>query len=374
MRRLLILTILLIVYGSLYPWHFDFAGGRNPIIVLLDSWPAVWDRFALRDGIVNVVLYMPLGTAAMCVLARRFPGGLAFAPVIIGGAALSVAMELTQVYIPLRVCSLFDVVSNTAGTAIGAALAVGFGLTRPREARGGRWRLGEWLLLIAFAGYQLYPFFPVVSTTRLGQALAQLAAADGFVWHEVWCCGAEWFAAMLLVEAVGESLWAPVIVGALAARTVVVTRTVALHEVLGAVLAAIAWMAVRRGHARLRVGVWWMASALALRELAPFHFTASANPFTWIPFVPTFDSERQSALVILFRKAFDYAAMVWLLRERGVSYLRAGVGLALALAVLEAVQRYLPGRTPETTDAVLASLMTLILWTLHNFERQRGLA
>jgi VanZ family protein len=34
------------------------------------------------------------------------------------------------------------------------------------------------------------------------------------------------------------------------------------------------------------------------------------------------------------------------------------------LAVLEAIQRYLPGRTPESTDSVVALLMALVLWRL----------
>jgi VanZ family protein len=34
------------------------------------------------------------------------------------------------------------------------------------------------------------------------------------------------------------------------------------------------------------------------------------------------------------------------------------------LAVLEAVQRYLPGRTHEITDSVLTLLMALVLWRL----------
>jgi hypothetical protein len=66
--------------------------------------------------------------------------------------------------------------------------------------------------------------------------------------------------------------------------------------------------------------------------------------------------------------------MAWLLRAGGVSWARAGAAVAGALAVLEVVQRWLPGRTPETTDAVLALSLTLILWSLDNSQRRRGLA
>jgi len=63
--------------------------------------------------------------------------------------------------------------------------------------------------------------------------------------------------------------------------------------------------------------------------------------------------------VVLLRKAFDYGAMVWLVR--GIGLLRAGIAVSAALAIAEFAQRYLPGRQPEITDAVLALIMTLIL-------------
>ena len=78
--------------------------------------------------------------------------------------------------------------------------------------------------------------------------------------------------------------------------------------------------------------------------------------------MPTLESDWGSAAVIVLRKAFDYGAAVWLLHAEGWRYTRAGACVAAALFVLELVQRHLPGRTPETTDAVLALLMALALW------------
>jgi len=371
-RRILILTTVLIVYGSLYPWRFEFAGpARNPLLVLLNSWPSVWDRFAFRDAIINLLLYLPFGAAALCAMSRRFPRGFRIASVLVGGMALSCAMELLQVYLPGRVCSLFDVLCNTAGAGTGAALALTIDIPQWNRQGNHPMQPGPLLLLSAFVSYQLYPFFPVVSLHRLQIAVEQLTA--NFSPIEVWCCGAEWFTAMLVAGLAIRRLPPPVLLLCLPIRLVVVERTEALHEVLGGVLAVVAWLAVR-DRRRLRIALWSMASALLLRELAPFHFSSSAAPFHWIPFGPTFESERQTAVVILIHKAFDYGASVWLLTENGISYARSGAIVAIGLVLLEAVQCYLPGRTPETTDAVLASLMTLILWILENFSRRRGLA
>ena len=380
--RLLILTVALIVYGSLYPWHFQFAGApANPLPVLLHSWPTVWDRFALRDAVVNLALYLPFGAAAMWALPRRVPRAVWAAGALLGAMALSTGMELTQVYVPGRVCSLFDVLCDTAGAAAGIALALVYHPARAGGPKRAAIPAASLPILALFAGYQLYPFFPILSQARLLHGVEGLLGAVGFSLHEVWCCGAEWFAALVVLKVVFDAAaggaagrWLPAAAAlCLPLRMAIPGRTLALDEVLGAALGCLAWTLARRS-VRLRAAVWLLGAAIVLRELAPFHFKAAPSAFQWIPFRPSLDSERLSALVILARKAFDYGAMVWLLRVNGVSWARAGAAVAGALAVLEAVQRWLPGRTPETTDAVLALLLTFFLWSLDNFQRRRGLA
>jgi VanZ family protein len=371
--RLLFLTIALIVYGCLYPWRFDFTGDpRHPLLVLLNSWPPIWDRFALRDAAINLLLYLPFGATGLWAWSRRFPRVLGIAPVLLAALALSCGMEMLQVYVPGRVCSLFDVLCNVAGAAVGVALALVYHPASTGRRKHAAIPASGLLLLVLFAGYQMYPFFPVLSQTRVRRALELLGGAEAFSLHEVWCSAAEWFAAMLLVALVLHLRPALALL-CLPLRILVATRTLALHEVLGAALAWLVWTLLRE-RVRLRAAAGFLAAAIVMRELAPFHFAGPPAAFSWIPFWSTFDSERQSALVILFRKAFDYGAMVWLLRAVGVSYVRAGAVVAAGLAALEAAQRYLPGRIPESTDAVLVLLLTVGLWSLDNFPRHRGLA
>ncbi len=246
MYRLLLLAIALIVYGSLYPWHFDFnRSGANPLWVLLHARPRGIDLFVLRDAAINLLLYFPLGVAALLAAARRHGRLVAFDAGLLIALGLSASMEMLQIYDPGRTCSLFDVLCNVSGAAL----------------------------------------------------------------------------ALLLWSLLPE-------------------------------------------RKRLAAGSLLLASAILPRELSPFRLAETPHPFSWIPFAATFDSERQSATVILLRKAFEYGALVWLFRTLGISYARAAVAVACSLAVLEAIQRYLPGRTPEITDSVVALLMALALWWL----------
>jgi VanZ family protein len=374
MRRLLLLVVAIIVYGSLYPWHFEFAGRPGALTVLLHSWPTAWDRFLLRDIVINVLLYVPVGAVACLAWLPRWPRAAAFAATAFG-CALSLAMELTQNYVPGRVTSLSDLTTNTLGAAAGAWLALGFAsevvpLVRGHARHSSR---SAALLLACWGGYQLYPFFPILTSTRLRQAVHNLLAARTLSPSATWAAAAEWFAAGLALEAIFgrvRGFWLGVTTMALGLRIFMPSRSLALDEVAGAALALLLWEMVPAKR-RLAAGVLMALSAILAAELAPFHFTAHAAPFYWTPLAATFENERWGATVILLNKAFFYGAAIWLLVRSGVRYLVAGGTLAAALLLLEMVQRYLPGRTPEITDALIAVAMTAALWAVGE-PRKRG--
>lgn len=374
MRRLLLLVVAVIVYASLYPWHFAFAGRPEPFSLLLLSWPAAWNRFAVRDVVLNVLVYVPLGAAACLAWLPSMPRAAAAAAVAFG-FALSLSMELLQDYVPGRVTSLSDLTTNTLGAAAGASLAVVFApRILPRlHARARLASRGAVLLLVCWTTYQLYPFFPIFSSTHLRQAVHDLIVTRTLSPVGVWAAAAEWFAAALALEAIVGRLggsWFSGAMLAMALRIFMPSRVLSLDEVAGALLALIAWE-IPPSKRRLAVGLVMSLSAIFLVELAPFHLAAHAAPFSWVPLGATFENERWGALVILARKAFLYGSAIWLLVRAGMRYPVAGAALAVELFLLETAQRYLPGRTPEITDALIAVAMTAALWTLDG-RRPRG--
>lgn len=175
----------LVVYASLYP----FSGWRDQEIApwefLFAGWPRYWTWFDIG---ANVVGYMPLGfLLALSFLrrgnVRRFAGHPnvgAVAVAVLAGAALSLAMEALQNYLPSRVASNVDFGLNVAGTLLGASVAAGLELvgaiSRWSRFRA-RWFIPESrgaLVLLA-----LWPFallFPAAVPLGLGQVLERLEA------------------------------------------------------------------------------------------------------------------------------------------------------------------------------------------------------
>jgi len=378
MYRLLLLVIAVIVYGSLYPWHFDFqVSGANPLWVLLHAWTPEFDLYAVRDAAINLALYFPLGMAAFLAVARRHGRLVAFSAALLLALGLSASMEMLQIYDPGRECDLFDVLCNVSGAAAGAVAALVFRPELERLARHkpGRYGLAALLLAAYWAGYQLYPFFPTPTRTKLRTSLALLAGSSSLSGVEVWANAAEWLAVALAMQAFFGRMrlrWLLAAMFFLPVRLFVEERWLTLSEALGAALALLFWSLLPE-RKRLPAGASLLASAIVLRELIPFRFAPTPHPFSWIPFAAIFHSNRLPAIVALLRKAFDYGALVWLFRTQGISYARAALAVAGSLAVLEAIQRYLPGRTPGVNDSVLALLMALLLWGLSDFRWRRGL-
>ena len=85
----------------------------------------------------NVVMFLPFGVLGLLVLTGTGARGDLAAGltrglwrraglVVLTGFVLSLAIELTQLLIPGRYSTVQDVVLNTTGAALGAALRVGF--------------------------------------------------------------------------------------------------------------------------------------------------------------------------------------------------------------------------------------------------------
>ncbi|MFO0583705.1 MAG: VanZ family protein [Anaeromyxobacter sp.] len=86
-------------------------------------WPARFElcwTLGLADLVTNVALFVPLGY--LVGLSRGEPSGRVVLRALAAGALLSVAIEVTQWFVPGRYTQLSDVATNAAGAALGALL------------------------------------------------------------------------------------------------------------------------------------------------------------------------------------------------------------------------------------------------------------
>lgn len=168
---------LFIVYASLSP----FTGWRAQGIGFFDVLRAPFlQTYTAFDAVINLLSYLPFGLLASLSLRTRFG---AVTSVILGlclGMLLSASMEYLQMYLPMRISSNMDMLSNSAGTLVGALLAVTMAARTSLLERLTRWRsdlfhhgkemdFGLALLALWMFG-QVNPVLPMLGNVFISEA------------------------------------------------------------------------------------------------------------------------------------------------------------------------------------------------------------
>lgn len=118
-RAALLAYLLLIVYASWFPFSGWRSSGLSPLAFLTLGMPRWWTGF---DVMVNVVGYMPLGVLLVLALYPAVRGLWAVGVAALVGVLVSGTMETVQNYLPTRVPSNLDLLTNSAGCLAGALI------------------------------------------------------------------------------------------------------------------------------------------------------------------------------------------------------------------------------------------------------------
>jgi VanZ family protein len=360
--------VAVIVYGSLYPFKFHQpAGGVGPLRHLMRSWAEAPGR---GDFIANIFFYLPLGffgSLALGGTGRRSPRILL---VTLAGGALSTAMELTQYYIAGRVSAADDVYANLIGTLLGALVgnfAGGDFLWLPLRAITAN-RV-PCLLLALWLGYRLYPYVPTIDLHKYWDALKPVVLHPHPTRYDLFRYTAIWLTIGNLIESFGgprrARLLFPLFSAAvLAARVLIVGKTLSPAEIGGSAIALALWLLLAisvRERIRATATALLLSAYILAERLEPFRFSAHGRAFGWTPFGSFLYGSVEVNILSFLEKAFLYGALIWLLDKSG---LRSGVSTILVAMMLFAAswaETYLPGRSAEITDALMALLIGVII-------------
>ena len=344
----------------------------NPLLILLNSWPADFNRFIFRDVVVNVALYVPAGLTGHLAFRRFGKMWLSLTAPVLICAVWSATIEMVQLFVPTRDTSALDLSTNVIGSMIGVVLGIVledvFVLRRARVTaaqsrrqpkapdRSAAALLFCWMIWLGF------PLFPVLGRTVL------LYKAGLFL-HAPLAQPAPFLSAMLAWVAAGNLLqaaalrparrWLAISVVFIPAQVFIVDRQPVAAAFAGAVAGTLCFAflwPLRKTHR----GAWWKATAwaflavIAFRGLAPFHFSHAAVPFSWIPFSGFLNMNWQSGIQLIAEKFFWYGTAIWLMRRSGMRNVPATALVAAVLLGIEIAQTRLPGHVAEITDPLWA--------------------
>lgn len=357
--------------GSLYPW--TFAAGPpldHAIRRLLTGWDNSVQNTGLRDIVVNLVIYIPIGFTGFLWSGWRHRLTRIGVPLVIG-TLISFTVEILQNYVPSRMPGLTDVACNSVSTALGVMLAAIF--QRIIEAHHGQrshrhvFQFSSAILLlslwIAGLGWPDRIFgMSVVPRVRILLHPGAWSPPDSLNGAMPWMLAGCLLTVILDGNYPRWWLWAllPLIFGLMLASP----GHIFTWSYVGGAVAAVALHSLlpqdRRGTSVALAWLWLVW--LVVEGLRPFHFSTHAQPFGWVPFKEMLGIAWMPSIGVLLRKTWAYGAAFWLLSRTRHRRLSAFLLTAVTVTSIEAAQRWIPGRTPGITDLVIAALAASLFW------------
>jgi VanZ family protein len=120
-RYLVVCYALFIVYASLTP----FSGWQEQGLSFIDVLTApIIQTFTWFDFTINGLAYFPFGMLLAYLFRYRYSTFYVLLWATLTGLCLSMLLEYTQMYLPSRVSSNSDLLSNTVGTFFGTAFSL----------------------------------------------------------------------------------------------------------------------------------------------------------------------------------------------------------------------------------------------------------
>ncbi|WP_423821220.1 VanZ family protein [Salinisphaera sp. SPP-AMP-43] len=363
-----LLSVVFIIYGSLSPFEFHASTG-SAIGCLLAHWRTPGQ--SLSGFIGNVVFYMPLGLFVALALAPRASVRRQAFWAGVSSLILCVSMELAQFYDGSRKTTLTDVYLNVAGGLLGGLIAIRM---PPHIARpvGDLRQPVVWILLLAFAVIELYPFLPTLNMGWYMDALGRLWQRPDITPIRLLHGLTNWLLAAALVgHLIGLhrarlallGLMAGVFVG----QIVILNIWLSAAEWLGALAAAALWWALAPCVRGWRIGVPTVLLSLLLLTNALADGQASGLPFQDLQAAHALDTARHA-----IARFYPIGGLIWSLGVLGLDKRLAGLALAVLLLLVEALAMITTAAAISTTDATLALIAGFVFWGLPERAAPKG--
>jgi VanZ family protein len=265
-RAALLVYLLLIVYASWFPFTGWRSTGLEPWTFLNLTPPRYWTGF---DVVVNIVGYLPLGMLIVPSLYPRIRGAWAVLLTAVLGMLVSGTMEAVQTYLPSRVPSNLDFLTNSIGCFIGAFIGAAGARSYLNQSRLFQVR-ERWFAPHASQGLVLLALWP----------LAQIYPQGYLFGHgQVLPIFSEWLSAWLDTSIDLVALLRPG--AAMSVEQYWLSETIITAcGMTGAVLAMLCIL--RRGAPRLALIVAMLGAALIFKTLASSLLFTPDNAWVWI--------------------------------------------------------------------------------------------
>ncbi len=375
MRYILLLFVILISYGSLYP--FQFSGDVLPASELFNWLLNYSYRTTRADIVANILLFVPYGfVAIMTVSNSRYQ--LFHATVLFfAGSVLAFLLQYLQFYLPARIPAATDAWLNSVGIMGGMITAH---LIRQYSHNNLPQEIStpmDWsqitiplVLALIWVAWRLFPFIPLVSEKSILAAVAPLMQEPELSLTIIIRDTIGWLVFFFLLtrppfDKLPRFRILKFIFYLFALEILIRDNLITVNDLLSALCAFAIYSSLSAE--RLQAGLTrGLVLAILLTLISPLSVAIPINDYLILPFSGLMKGNPWANGELLLLKIYFYATFIYMLRKTMVNWGGAAIIAISLLLIISILQIFFGQHNAEFTDPLLAGL---IAWAISQLEK-----
>jgi len=376
MNKLFYLIVLLITYGSFFPFEFSTSFFTDEL------WEKFWRTWSLvssrGDIISNIVLFIPYGAIGMIKGGDENNGLQRFLKLLFSGAVFSLLLQIGQFWLPDRSPELQDVFWNVAGILLGGSLLINGVIAQYIKTFEADLELSfPKFLLAAWLATLWVPFVPTLDLQSVRDALKPLFLEPEFEFSHILFQMSAWLVFIGLWQSIKPAVFGvkniywflPV---SLIIQLFLVGGQLTLSEVIGGILALIIQWIWRIEYVhKSKFLLALILFTIMFDGITPL--VAGYNEFIWLPFEGFLTGSMLVNASVLSKKFFLYGSILWLGYCAGYSWRRVWLLSTCWILMIECIQSFQIMHTAEITDILYFLIIALYLkprWVVAETEHK----
>ncbi len=354
--RLIFVLAFLIIYGSLYPFHFNFDSVNDELFRKLFNFNFFQQGYA--DIVSNIILFIPLGFIAVKSLSHKSLRLTHWLVISCGIFSFAFAIQIVQLWTPDRVPSGGDAIWNLVGGFLGGLLCQ---LHFSKESQ-------KWLSLPPVNQVYLYlgvllvlinwtPFVPSLDFGTVINNLKTLVFQRQISIY--WVCEKAllWLICFYFLKKSGVLRLTfldclAIIAITLCDKVLIADSPLTIDHIVGAMLGYILWLSCQKLITDKLIAFLLILLVVSL-ALYPFELNSETQDFRWLPFSGALGGNILVNILAMVKKCVLYACVVWALYIVTRRLFLSSIVVSVIIFACEYAQIYLIQSVPEITDGLL---------------------
>jgi peptidoglycan/LPS O-acetylase OafA/YrhL len=363
MRILLYLIVFVIIYGSYYPFHFQWG-----IDIEARIWRLLNFNFlnsSVSDLISNTVLFIPFGLVITKASRNQLTIKSACEFLVIG-FALAFIIQVGQVWTTDRIPWGGDAIWNVFGCLIGIVLAKASTSRRIHFS----YELSPYLVISFYLGLalifiKLAPYSPALDFDVLKTNFKQIIYHPQIDWYWTYESVVTWLISFYLLSQ-AKLKWLTtgklvvMVFAVLSVKFLIINNNINISQFFGASVALVIWISLK---SLVNKQLLFLALVLTIIQngLYPFELKPSPTDFHWLPFSGSLNGNILLNIIAMSKKMLFYISAVWLMYLVTNKLRLSTITVAIIIFIGEYSQRFFTNSVAEITDAILVLLGGYIL-------------